>query len=661
MKTNLVPRNRGSVLLVTLVITGILGFTLASYLTLISSQNRAVTRSQTWNATIPIAEAGIEEAIAHLNKNCLGNFILSGTTVDWNADGWHAIPDGIQKSNRLGNNFYIVKVMTNAPYTTNAPAIFSEGYVPALLAGKSSDVMFAAAGTPSQDQSVQYVGRKIRVTTGSEGVMAKGLVAKDSIDMKGNGVSTDSFDSDVPGMNINGQYHVSVRRANGDVAVNGSLTNSSVGTLGVQNANIHGHVAVGPKGSISVGSQGAVGDLDWNENHSGIQPGYARYDMNVDFPDVQVPFAGGTAPTGGYVTNETVTAISTTNTTTGYPTGSGVVYTNTTGTTTTTYPVSGTYIGSVITNTAYTVSASWPIAGTYVGVVSTNTITVTSSNVPTIGTYIGAVTTNTAYFTTTTYPSSPYGAVTTNYTWTTSGSYPAAGTYQPPVTTNYNGSGKKITGYSYNLKTGYTYQKITGYSCEKIDGFGCNKITGYSVAKISSYSLVQSTFTTNYTSQYYDYVLDSGNNYKIANLSGDVYVRTDSIIYVTDSLNMNEMRIAKNAHVKVYMGGASMGGNYFVNESGNADALWFYGLPSNTSISFHGNGGFCGVIYAPQASLTLGGGGNDNTDFIGASLTKTVKLNGHFNFHYDEALERKGPRRGYVIKSWSEIGLNETE
>ncbi|MEO7300643.1 MAG: hypothetical protein ABI042_18930, partial [Verrucomicrobiota bacterium] len=72
MKTNFVfNQNRGSVLVVTLVITGILGFTLASYLTLVGTQSRSVSRSQTWNYSIPVAEAGIEEAIVHLNRNCL--------------------------------------------------------------------------------------------------------------------------------------------------------------------------------------------------------------------------------------------------------------------------------------------------------------------------------------------------------------------------------------------------------------------------------------------------------------------------------------------------------------------------------------------------------------------------------------------------------------
>lgn len=61
-------RKNGSALLVTLIITALLGTALASYLKLVQYQNRAVVRSQFWNAAMPVSEAGIEEALAHLNK-----------------------------------------------------------------------------------------------------------------------------------------------------------------------------------------------------------------------------------------------------------------------------------------------------------------------------------------------------------------------------------------------------------------------------------------------------------------------------------------------------------------------------------------------------------------------------------------------------------------
>ncbi len=66
MSVNLVlkrGRTAGSVLLITLAACSIIGYTLAAYLSLIGAQNASVMRSMTWNAGLPAAEAGIEEAL----------------------------------------------------------------------------------------------------------------------------------------------------------------------------------------------------------------------------------------------------------------------------------------------------------------------------------------------------------------------------------------------------------------------------------------------------------------------------------------------------------------------------------------------------------------------------------------------------------------------
>src|SRR5437867_894675 len=58
---------RGSVLVMTVILGGILVFVLASYLTMIQTQSLSVSRSQSWNAALVVGEAGVEEALAHLN------------------------------------------------------------------------------------------------------------------------------------------------------------------------------------------------------------------------------------------------------------------------------------------------------------------------------------------------------------------------------------------------------------------------------------------------------------------------------------------------------------------------------------------------------------------------------------------------------------------
>jgi len=68
IKTNH-TKNHGSVLLVTLCTAWVIGIALVSYLTLIANQNRTTYHSQSWSACIPVAEAGIEEALTQLNFN----------------------------------------------------------------------------------------------------------------------------------------------------------------------------------------------------------------------------------------------------------------------------------------------------------------------------------------------------------------------------------------------------------------------------------------------------------------------------------------------------------------------------------------------------------------------------------------------------------------
>src|SRR5437867_8435418 len=61
------PRQQGSILVVTLLTCFIIGLVLGSYLRLIQAQSLSVARAQIWNAGVAIAEAGVEEALAHLN------------------------------------------------------------------------------------------------------------------------------------------------------------------------------------------------------------------------------------------------------------------------------------------------------------------------------------------------------------------------------------------------------------------------------------------------------------------------------------------------------------------------------------------------------------------------------------------------------------------
>lgn len=160
----------------------------------------------------------------------------------------------------------------------------------------------------------------------------------------------------------------------------------------------------------------------------------------------------------------------------------------------------------------------------------------------------------------------------------------------------------------------------------------------------------------------FGYGLPASGDYSINNLSGNVYVGTNSSIRLLLSGNASpgNIRVAgpgsNSGKLILYMNGPSftLSGQSTV-DGGVASNFTYYGTTNNTSISLSGNASFTGSIYAPEANFTLGGGGSNTYDFSGSSITYSVTMNGHFNFHFDEALLRNGPARAYLAKSWTEL------
>ena len=174
--------------------------------------------------------------------------------------------------------------------------------------------------------------------------------------------------------------------------------------------------------------------------------------------------------------------------------------------------------------------------------------------------------------------------------------------------------------------------------------------------------------TINYSTNTYQYVFgpnsiypNNNGYYTVSGLTGSIYV---SNVNVTLKLTGNASPtviwvdgVGTNAgKLTIYMDGPSftIGGGSTV-DGGLAANLSYYGTTNNTSITFNGNASFTGTIYAPEAAFTLNGGGSGVYDFVGAAVLKSVNMNGHFDFHYDEALATSGPKRGFIPNSWQEL------
>ena len=460
MKINTRTRLQGSALLLALLTAFVICTALTTYLYLVSNQNRSVMRSMAWNSSIPVVEAGVEEALTQLNYTPVVNMETNGWSA-LGADGFH------HKINDLGEGFsYDVGVKPPVPGGPDQPTIESIGYAPAPanIASFYSSPWGMILGdlVPQFSPDRPSAKRKVRVLAKRQTPVQYAMLAKGQIDLHGNNVSTDSFNSTNSSYSTNGRYDKAKSRDHGDVATNSQIINA----LDSGNANIKGNASTGPNGSVSIGSSGSIGDKAWVDGgNKGAQDGHVSDDTNVEIPDAEVPFTTGITPIGGTVNDAT-----------------------------------------------------------------------------------------------------------------------------------------------------------------------------------------------------YDYVLTNG-NYILSSFSGKVLITGNAKLLVTSSFNFtgqDKITINPGASLDVYVAAPSayLGGNGVANETGDAISFVYYGLNSNTSLKFGGNAAFTGVIYAPYADFELGGGGNDVYDFVGASVTKSVMMRGHYNFHYDESLANRFPIRRYVVYSWNELDPN---
>lgn len=312
MKIHPHPRGseRGSVLLISLFTAVIIGVTLASYLILTQSQNISIARSQNWNSAIALAEAGAEEALAQLNRSA-PYFEPSAGTNNLASNGWTDMGGMVFVSpiRFLGNDYYVATITFNG----STPVIYATGNVAmASSYGYAPSAMFAVAGV-NGDSPWTYKSRLVKVNTKVDSLFSVAMAAKETIDLAGKNVTTDSFDSADPNFSNGGLYpagDLNKTKANGDVCTDAVIIDS----LDIGNAKIKGKAKTGPGGTIGIGPNGSVGDRAWVESGTkGIKDGWSANDFNVYFPDVTLPattwYSVSETPGGGNGSPATINGI----------------------------------------------------------------------------------------------------------------------------------------------------------------------------------------------------------------------------------------------------------------------------------------------------------------------------------------------------------------
>jgi hypothetical protein len=146
-----------------IVVMAIAGITLGSYLNLVANQNLAVLRSMAWNSAIAVADAGLEEAMAHLNENgtnrTFDGWIADGTVIKTPLAGTNIFINEayVMRERTIGSAKFKVYVSRNI----DPPVIYAEGHV---LSPKGNEFL------PKP--------RVVKATTALDFLFTKGMVAK---------------------------------------------------------------------------------------------------------------------------------------------------------------------------------------------------------------------------------------------------------------------------------------------------------------------------------------------------------------------------------------------------------------------------------------------------------------------------------------------------
>src|SRR5579862_8109211 len=178
-------QQQGSTLVVTVIMSALIGSVLCSYLVLVGSRNETSMRAMAWNTAIPVLEAGIEEALTHLNDDN-GN----PTANDWTQDRINGKKVFWKRRDLPDGSYYYV---TNFQVNTTQPTIYAAGYV----------------RSPLRDN--EYISRLVMVTTTNPpSPFNLAIAASGAVQLSGSAI-VDGYNSAL------GPYSPTNRNANGGI------------------------------------------------------------------------------------------------------------------------------------------------------------------------------------------------------------------------------------------------------------------------------------------------------------------------------------------------------------------------------------------------------------------------------------------------------------
>jgi hypothetical protein len=237
MKTTHRSSERGSLLIVAMLLCAIIGISLVSYINVGRSALKTSNRSLYNNAAMNLAENGLEEAMYSINK------LVSDSTYSFSTDGWTPVGTDDMKRKWTGTAFD-----QNA---TGEVRVYLYNYTGAA----APNIIARALVTVKGDSNSAPVEKWVRVQLRKTSKFANGLVAKQTINFNGS-PQIDSWNSDPDNNPATAPipYSTAVRNDAGSV---GSIS-VGVNAVLVDNADIWGYVGTGGS-APQVGSTGTIG------------------------------------------------------------------------------------------------------------------------------------------------------------------------------------------------------------------------------------------------------------------------------------------------------------------------------------------------------------------------------------------------------------------
>jgi len=98
----------------------------------------------------------------------------------------------------------------------------------------------------------------------------------------------------------------------------------------------------------------------------------------------------------------------------------------------------------------------------------------------------------------------------------------------------------------------------------------------------------------------------------------------------------------------------TIAGNGVLNQNPQPRSFQLWGTSTSAiaqEIGVRGNGSLSGIVYAPNASVTI----NGNGAVLGSVVANNIRLTGNAAFHYDESLANFGSNNPYGVFRWREL------